>query len=114
MKKHDKVISLIKVIRHSFHDSLIVYRWGGCYGLYQILKHIFPEAEAHFQDDDYDHIITKIGGRFYEIKGELCITNKKQATKLSKEDHKHWEEVAYGQRLEDMLFKYQKEIKKQQ
>lgn len=110
MKKHEKIINFIKVIRHSFHDSLIVYRFGGCYGLYQILKHIFPEAVAYFPDDDCDHIITKIGSHFYEIKGERYIKEGYKPTKLDKEDHEHWEEVAYGQRLEEMLLKFNKEI----
>lgn len=104
--KHKQVMAFIAVVRGSFHDSAIVYRYGGCFGLYQILRHIFPEAEAYFSDEKYDHILTKIGPRYYEIKGEEHVRAKSPPVKLSKLDHEHWEVVSNGQRLELMLNKY--------
>ncbi len=118
MKKksaHKDIETFITLIRESFHDSVIVYRLGGCYGLYRILKHVFPEAEAYFQQGDKrDHIITKIENRFYEIKGESfqCkgCPDCKAPQKLTKEDHSYWRKVSYGQRLEEMLSKYRESV----
>ena len=49
MKQHKKILDFIKVIRGSFHDSCIVYSYGGCYGFYKILKHTFPTAKPYTQ-----------------------------------------------------------------
>lgn len=104
-KKHKKVLDLIKAIRLSFHDSVIVYRYGGCYGLYQIIKEVFPESKAYFENDKKEHIVIEINGRFYEIKGESdCDTTK--FVLLTEKDHEQWESNASGQRLEYMLVKY--------
>lgn len=108
MKKHNKVLAFIKVIRESFHDSMVVYRYGGCYGFYQILKHVFPEAEA-YEVEEGSHIVTKIGGHYYDIKGERFFD---RPCKVKKQDLRYWEECAYGQRLEEMLFKYRSECNK--
>jgi hypothetical protein len=61
----DKFIS---VIRDSFIGSQQVYTEGSCYHFYLILKEVFPEAECWY---DQDHIITKIGDKFYDITGEV-------------------------------------------
>lgn len=106
---HKEILDFIKVIRESFHDSVIVYRFGACYQFYKILKHIFPEARAYFDDEDKDHILTKIGGRFYEVKGEYL--NPKKTTLLSKKDHERWEAMSFGQDTEYMVSKYRKTIK---
>lgn len=103
-KKHKKVIAFIKTVRESFHDSYIVFSYGGCYGFYQILKFVFPEAKAYFANNEEGHIYTKIGDTFYDIKGKKYSTDK--TLLLSREDHERWVGVANGQRLEFMLAKY--------
>ena len=57
---------VIKSIRESFGSSISVYRLGNCYQFYEILKTIFPEAEAHY---DGNHVWTKIGDSYYDIRG---------------------------------------------
>lgn len=61
----DKFIS---TIRDSFVGSQHVYTNGSCYHFYMILKEVFPNAEAWY---DNDHIVTKIDGKFYDITGEI-------------------------------------------
>lgn len=61
------VLDFITTIRESFDESTKVYIHGGCYHFYKILKCVFPSAVAYY---DMDHIITKIGDKYYDINGE--------------------------------------------
>lgn len=65
------VESFISRIRDSFVGSQQVYSEGSCYHFYLILKEVFPEAEAWY---DEDHVITKIDDKFYDITGEVRVT----------------------------------------
>ena len=62
------VEEVISKIRDSFIGAQQVYTEGSCYHFYLILHSIFPEAEPWY---DADHVITKIGGKFYDITGEI-------------------------------------------
>lgn len=42
---------------------------GSCFRLYLLLAEVFPEAEPWY---DSNHVITKIGERFYDIRGEVA------------------------------------------
>ena len=109
MKKpslHSDIRKFIKVIRASFHDSVLVYRYGACYGFFKILKKIFPSAQPYFSNEEKKHIVSKIKGRFYDIKGEFSFGDDEIPKKLSVRDREVWESVADGQRLEIMLAKY--------
>ena len=108
MKKHKEVIAMIKAVRGSFHDASIVYKFGGCYGLYEILKAFEPKATAYFTDKDEDHILTKIGSRFYHIDGEypFMYTKSGEEKKLTLANHEYWEGVASGQRIEMIVAKF--------
>lgn len=46
---------------------------GSCFRLYQLLALVFPGAEPWY---DHDHVITRIGGRFYDIRGEVLADDK--------------------------------------
>ena len=64
----ERIISIIKAIRESFGGSVGIYTQGNCYQFYEILKTIFPEAEAY---EGGGHVWTKIDGKFYDIRGKL-------------------------------------------
>lgn len=64
--------NLIAKIRESFPEAGIVYTRGGCYGLYEILRVVFPEADAYY-DPIEGHVYTKIGNFFYDITGRVPI-----------------------------------------
>lgn len=64
----NKVETFISAVRDSFIGSQQVYTEGSCYHFYLILKVVFPTAECWY---DNDHILTKIGGKYYDITGEV-------------------------------------------
>lgn len=70
---HQNILELIKAIRESFDESVAVYTQGSCYRFYEILKRVYPDAVAYY---DMDHIITKIGDKFYDINGEYTDTKR--------------------------------------
>jgi len=62
----EKVLKTITAIRESFGASIAIFEMGNCYQLYEILKTIFPDAEAF---DVGGHVLTKIDNNFYDIRG---------------------------------------------
>lgn len=64
----NKVEHFIARVRDSFIGSQQVYTEGSCYHFYLILKEVFPNAKPYFNED---HIVTKIGNKFYDITGEV-------------------------------------------
>lgn len=106
MKQHKQILSFIAVVRKSFHDASIIYKWGACYGFYKILKQLYPKAEAYFDDKEKGHIITKIGNNYYHIDG-IYPLEKDEPIKLTQNDHEYWETVGDGQRVEWIMAKYQ-------
>lgn len=67
-KNNTEVEIFIQTIRDSFVGSQQVYTNGSCYHFYLILKNVFSVAEPYY---DGDHIVTKIGDKFYDITGEI-------------------------------------------
>ena len=63
-----RILSFIRTIRNSFGGADYVYTKGSCYQFYKILKQVFPEAKAYY---NINHVITKIGSKFYDITGEV-------------------------------------------
>ena len=107
MTKHEKIITFIKAVRDSFPDAAIVYKYGGCYGFYGILKSVFQDAEA-YENEVGNHVATLIGGKFYDICGEIpkYIEEEEKFRKITKNEHYIWGSVSSGQRLEFILKKY--------
>lgn len=64
------ISSFIATIRDSFHNAEHVYMHGSCFEFYKILKHVFPDAEPHY-DEVVGHVYTKIGSGFYDIRGRV-------------------------------------------
>jgi len=64
----NKIEKFIESIRNSFEDSIKVYTQGSCYEFYLILKQVFPKAIAYYNED---HVITRIGNKYYDITGEV-------------------------------------------
>lgn len=103
--KRKEVLALIRALRGSFPDAGIVYTYGACYGLYEILKAVFPEAKAYFSNEEEEHVVVKIGEDFYDIVG--LMSERVDKPKIMKEkDIQYWEGVASTQRFERMLGKY--------
>lgn len=69
----------------------IIYMQGGCYQFYKLLKYLFPQAIAYLVKHDdkstqFDHIITNIDGKFYDITGEIKLSQYQEHRKLTLED----------------------------
>ncbi|MGQ7956488.1 hypothetical protein ACUTAF_01995 [Pseudomonas sp. SP16.1] len=63
-----EVLAFLAALRDVHPDMA---RWGlhgGCFRVFLLLQQRFPTAEAWY---DGDHVITKIGDRFYDIRGEV-------------------------------------------
>lgn len=109
--EHERVLSFIRSVREAFPDSAIVFTHGACFGLYQILRAVFPSSEP-FVTENTDHVVTRISGRFYDIYGEYLDRQGKprseteKLTLLTGRELERWAVVACGQRLEYMLKKY--------
>ena len=97
---------IITAIRESFMDARMVYVYGGCYGFHKILKAVYPTATAYESDElDFNHVITRIKGVYYDIDGEISPEG---YTLVTRARHTKWESNSFGQRVELMLAKYQR------
>lgn len=72
MTRHQQIIAFLDELRDSFPNCVEVYTQGSCFRLFRILKTIWPEAECWY---DYNHAITRIDNRFYDIRGEVLRGN---------------------------------------
>ena len=106
--KQKRIISIIKAIRESFGDAKAIYTCGACYGFYKILKSIYPEAVGYLEEDG-NHIMTKIGGDFYDIYGFAETHNSKAKDKpMTDREHVYWDSNVYAWRAEGMIKRYNK------
>lgn len=65
-------LALIKAIRESTPYMVDLYQNGSCWHFHKILRVVYPEAEPFYvYDHDASHVITRIGGKFYDITGEV-------------------------------------------
>ena len=71
MGRHRQILNIIAAIRQSHSCMVDVFTKGSCINLFEILHLIYPESEAYF---NIDHVITKIGGKYYDITG--CVSGK--------------------------------------
>ncbi len=60
------ILRFIRIVRNSFKGAEFCYLNGSCYRFYLILKEVFPDAIAYY---DGDHVITRIGDKYYDITG---------------------------------------------
>lgn len=65
-----KPIDLIDALRKSDKYIEVIFMQGGCYQFYKVLKSIWSDA-IPLMNDDQDHVITEIDGKFYDICGEV-------------------------------------------
>lgn len=70
MSKHGDILYFIRLIRCSSPYMMRkIFTEGGCYRFHLILKQVFPGATP-WQTQDEGHVLTRIGGHFYDILGE--------------------------------------------
>ena len=69
---------LLAALRNSHEHARGVFRHGGCYEMYRILRTIWPAAEPWYIDG---HVYTSIDGRLYDIDG-LWTPNEDERARL--------------------------------
>ena len=57
----------LRALRNSHEHMRGVYRHGGCYELFRVLRTVWPKAQPWFIDG---HVYTKINNRWYDIDGQ--------------------------------------------
>lgn len=82
---------LIKQIRDSDEYIASIYMNGGCYQFYKILKLIYPTAigykvKLYSDETQFNHVITFINGSYYDIEGEVDISNLSGIEVIKEED----------------------------
>lgn len=70
------VEKFIRLLADSVPDADRVYREGNCFKLFLLLRHVWPNAEAWY-DQVEGHVYTKIGKSWYDIRGCLPEAAKK-------------------------------------
>lgn len=82
-------ISKVQKIIKSLNDSDVyiehIFLRGGCYRLFLFLKTIYPNAEPYIHQDK-DHIVTKLFGHLFDIRGIIESEFECLYTPLSNED----------------------------
>lgn len=105
MKKQEKeILEFIKVLRKSFSDADIVYKFGACYWLFEILKYLYPESVWYMVDDN--HVVTRIWDKYYDISWEYIQENNEELKEFTYETDYIAGSWRDWQRLERMLKKY--------
>lgn len=62
------ILNFINTLRNSDRYIESIYMQGGCYQFHLVLKTIFPKATPYFNKRK-NHVVTKINGIYYDIKG---------------------------------------------
>lgn len=87
-------LKLIDALRNSDIYIGHIFTKGGCYQFYLFLKKMFPAAIPYINQNK-DHVITRIGGYFYDINGVYKDYNK--YIPLSNDDIKIVEQWSFRQ-----------------
>lgn len=72
VKLHTSVLEFIYEVQASRKDAIYYYTRGNCYKFFLLLKERFPRAKGYYNSD---HVITKIGNRYYDITGQVNKEN---------------------------------------
>lgn len=68
MDRHQEIIRFIIIVQSCFPNAVQHFTQGYCFEFYDLLKDRFPSAQKWY---DEDHMIAKIGERFYDITGQV-------------------------------------------
>ena len=96
MSNHARVEQYIRLIREAHTDNVWLYQHGLCYELYRQLKFVFPQAELWYQAVP-GHVLTRIGGRFYDIEGVRRPSRKylRRVTARELGNPRRWKNISF-------------------
>lgn len=69
MSRHTEIMTFIRTIRESHSEMVNIFTLGSCLNFYLILSQVYPDAVVYY---DCNHIITRIGDKYYDITGEVA------------------------------------------
>lgn len=84
-----EIENLLKHLRNTDPAIEQIFTMGGCFALYEFLKKIYTEAEPYI-DKDGSHVITKLGGSYFDITGEVSKVAFRKLTKEDEAECKKW------------------------
>jgi len=82
-------LKIIKSLHETDKYIEMIFTQGGCYRFYVFLKKIFPDATPYISKEK-DHIITLIGGSFYDATGMVDNLEFTPLTEAEEEVCKGW------------------------
>ncbi len=71
-------IEFINKLRESDRYIEVIYTEGSCYQFFKVLKALYPNAKpikVKWKNTIYNHIITEIDNRYYDITGEVKLSD---------------------------------------
>ena len=77
-------------VRASNPCAVQLYTEGQCYGFYLLLREVFGASVEPWYLDVPGHVISKIDGRFYDIKGRFFNIKKARRLNIGKESPHRW------------------------
>lgn len=66
--------AFISILRESHQSQVEIFTKGACLRMHILLRQAYPGAEPFY---NIDHVVTKIGGRFYDIHGDVTLEVKR-------------------------------------
>lgn len=64
-----QILNFLDALKDSDYYIQFIFIQGGCYQLFKVLKTLDNRAMPYIDSNNKDHIITRIGGCFYDING---------------------------------------------
>lgn len=68
---HEKILRFLSELRAANPVLVDIYLFGSCLNLYCLLRVVWSSAACYYSQHE-GHVITRIGGRFYDITGEVA------------------------------------------
>lgn len=93
--KKPEIKSVIEAVREISPLMERICKEGSCYRFYELLKVIYPDAKAFYNDEM--HVLTKIGDTYYDITGE--VKPAKKPIEMTQRDVKWQKEMVSDLRL---------------
>ena len=84
-----KIFDFINALKQTDKYIEIIFKNGGCYQFYLLIKKLYPESEAYINSEK-DHVVIKYQGKFYDITGIIDNNNYVKMTDSDIEMSKNW------------------------
>lgn len=84
----NKLEDIISALRDSDLYIKHIFTQGGCYKFFLFIKTIYPDAEPYIDTNNKDHVVVKLFGRMFDIRGILRKELESFYSKMSDEDIK--------------------------